>query len=156
MRISKATLLFLAPLLIVSVVAFAAEKPDGHGPENMVPIAYGALAIGDDCTDPIVIDALPYSVAGATNCASGNNYFDTCLDSYDSGEDVFYQFTLDAATYIDVTLDPLGTAWAGIAILDACPPAAECVAFATNSFNSTPFGLTGVELTAHSDGCATD
>ncbi len=148
MRISKATLLFLAPLLIVSVAALAAEKPNDHGPTTFVPISNGALAVGDDCTDPIVIGALPYDVTLQTNCGAGNNYSETCLGSYDGGEDVFYELTVAATTYVDVTVDPGATTYVGVGIFDACPPAATCVAFAIVGVSDGSVELTGVELAA--------
>jgi len=115
-------------MILVCQAAFAARTGrTDHGPTVVVPLAIeGAAAIGDDCTDPIVIPGLPYSDPGQTNCGRGNNYDGTCLGFWDEGEDIVYEFTLTAMTFVKITLDPLGTRYVGILVDDACPPDLDC------------------------------
>jgi len=130
----KAMLVMLA-LLVGLTFAYAAEKPEAeHGPTAIVPVApEGSRAVGDDCTDPIVISSLPYSDLNQTNCGRGNTYFDTCLGSYDGGEDIIYRLDLAAETTVNITMDPLGTTWTGIALDDVCPPDGTCIDVVTGS-----------------------
>ncbi len=96
-----------------------------------------APIIGADCTNPILIDAFPYEDLGQTNCGMGDVYDATCLDYYDSGEDIFYSFTLAETTVLNITLDPYTTTYTGIAVLDQCPPPATgCIASVSNSGTS--------------------
>ena len=58
----------------------------------------GGRAVGDDCTDPIVVSIpadLTYSDIGNYTCGRGNNYdASTCLGLYDGGEDIIYRLML--------------------------------------------------------------
>ncbi|HOX24515.1 MAG TPA: PPC domain-containing protein [Candidatus Krumholzibacteria bacterium] len=130
----KATALILA-LLVCAAFASAAEKPEAeHGPTVILPIAVeGSRAVGDDCTDPIVIGSLPFSDLNQTNCGRGNTYAETCLGSYDGGEDIIYRLDLAVETTVEITMDPLGTTWTGIALDEVCPPDATCIAVVTGS-----------------------
>ncbi|NCU37068.1 hypothetical protein EOM75_13790, partial [Candidatus Falkowbacteria bacterium] len=88
-------------------------------------------AIGDNCTDPIIIGALPYTDANTT-CGRGNYTDTTCLGNYDGGEDIFYKLTLAAETYVSITMETAVT-WTGMLLTDECPPGAECIAISTNT-----------------------
>lgn len=88
-------------------------------------------AIGDDCTDPIIIGALPYTDANTT-CGRGNYTDTTCLGNYDGGEDIFYKLTLAAETYVSITMETAVT-WTGMLLTDECPPGDECIAISTNT-----------------------
>ncbi|NCA86019.1 MAG: T9SS type A sorting domain-containing protein [Clostridia bacterium] len=88
-------------------------------------------AIGDNCTDPIIIGALPYTDANTT-CGRGNYTDTTCLGNYDGGEDIFYKLTLAAETYVSITLATAVT-WTGMLLTDECPPGAACIATSTNT-----------------------
>jgi len=130
------TLPLLTMLLLGLVaVAGAADKEDIlHGPTVLVPrAAEGARATGDDCTDPILIDSLPYYGTDFTNCGRGNTYDETCLGNYDGGEDIMFQLDILETVTISITMDPQGTGWTGILLADACPPDAECIATNTGS-----------------------
>jgi hypothetical protein len=115
--------------------------------DNPCPI----VGEGDDCSNPIPVSipaALPYTDASQTTCGRIDDYNGiTCLGYYDGGEDIIYKLTVSSATNVDITLDPKGTAWTGVAIDNACPPGATCMAYSTNS-GSTAHGMTGVALTA--------
>lgn len=132
----KKLVLTLTPLLMLGLVAVsgAVDKDEMlHGPTTFVPHAEEAgRAPGDDCSQPIVVGALPYFGTGLTNCGSGNNYSDTCLGSYDGGEDIIFQLDLAEETTIQIHLTTTST-WTGIAIDDECPLGASCIALATGS-----------------------
>lgn len=101
-----------------------------HGPTMVVENGSGR-AVGDDCSNPIVIGALPYTDANTT-CGRGNTYSETCLGSYDGGEDIIYQLVLTETKTIKFTMTTTDT-WTGMLVTDACPPGATCIATATNS-----------------------
>ncbi|MDY0110338.1 MAG: hypothetical protein RBT60_10415 [Candidatus Krumholzibacteria bacterium] len=135
MKSLKTTMALLLPLLMLGSVAIAGEKPDlEHGPTVYVPrVEEAGRALGDDCSDPIIIDSVPYSGTGFTTCGHGNNYADTCLGYYDGGEDIMFRLDIAEEVTIDIVMDPLGTGWTGILIDDECPPGAECIAINTGS-----------------------
>jgi len=95
---------------------------------------------GDDCTSPftasIGLSDLPYTNTN-TNCGRGDVYDDPstthCLYYYDSGEDMIYEFTVTEAMDVDVTLDPKGTTYSGVALGIACPPTDDCITAAYDS-----------------------
>jgi hypothetical protein len=91
---------------------------------------------GDSCALPLNVTLpadLPYSDLGQTTCGRGYNYADTCLGSYDGGEDIIYEITVTSAVDVDIVMDPLGTTWTGMALDDVCPPDATCIAMSTGS-----------------------
>ncbi len=101
-----------------------------HGPTAKLPVESGR-AVGDDCSNPIVIGALPYTDVN-TNCGRGNTYQETCLGSYDGGEDIVYQLVLTEAKNIEINLATTGT-WTGVLITTECPIGMNCVNFITGS-----------------------
>ncbi len=128
------TLLCVLILVAGAAVANASEKDPMHGPTSFVPLSdEGGRAVGDDCTDPHMITTLPYYGTGFTNCGALNNYTETCLGSYDGGEDAIFQLEITEQVWVNIIMDPLGTTWTGIAIDDECPPAASCIAYNTGS-----------------------
>ena len=103
---------------------------------------------GDNCYVPIVMTLpadLPYADLNQTNCGRDDNYADTCLGSYDGGEDIIYELVINSAVDIEITLDPKTTTWTGIALDDSCPPDADCIASSTNS-SASPHGTGCVHL----------
>ncbi len=136
MRNSRLLALLFVPLLALGLaaVANANDKDPVHGPTVDVPLAAEeGRAVGDDCTDPIVIDTLPYFGTGFTTCGALNNYTETCLGYYDGGEDTIFQLIITEEVTVNITLDPLGTTWSGVAIGAECPPGATCIAYMTSS-----------------------
>lgn len=131
MNSTRATGILVLALLLISQAAMAGNiSVADHGPTAIVPVAIeGARAVGDDCTDPIVIPGLPYSDMNQTNCGRGNHYEDTCLGWWDAGEDIVYEFTLAAMTFVKITVDPQGTRYGSILIDDTCPADLDCIAF---------------------------
>ena len=121
-----------------------AEDPEAGRPEVVIPYEPRlVLEVGDDCTDPIVItiddvnNDLPYTDIGQTTCGRGNTYSETCLGSYDGGEDIIYKITNNTGSSIWVTLTlDADNNWGAIAIDDACPlDASTCLAKAASYSN---------------------
>jgi hypothetical protein len=146
-------IILMAAVLVLglAVTASAMDKDEmQHGPTVVVPEAQGgSRAVGDDCTNPIIISSLPYTATAQTNCGRLNDYAATCLGNYDGGEDIIYRLDLATATVVDIVMNPGATTWTGILIDDACPPdPATCIA--TNSGSSGTRQLFGVALAAGS------
>ncbi len=143
----KFAIILLAVTLVASA-AYADKLSDLHGPTVYVPLSSGnpTLATGDDCTDPIAFGSLdlPYNDLNTT-CGRLNSYDATCLGSYDGGEDIIYEMTLDALTYIDIAVTTDAT-WVGLAIFDGCPDVGNCLDFATSSAGDQ--SLTSLALAA--------
>ena len=91
---------------------------------------------GDNCAEPFVVSLglgdLPWTNSNY-NCGRGNDYADTCLGSYDGGEDMIYAFTPTEDMTVSIEMDPLGLTWTGIAIDDSCPLDASCLGVNTGS-----------------------
>ncbi|MGH8016203.1 MAG: GEVED domain-containing protein, partial [Candidatus Zixiibacteriota bacterium] len=71
----------------------------------------------------------------------------TCLSPFDGGEDIVYELTVLSEVTVDIMLDPLGTAWTGILLDDACPPDFSCIDYSASS-GSAPHGMTSLVLAA--------
>jgi hypothetical protein len=101
---------------------------------------------GDDCNNPITVTlnpgALPWTDTNYT-CGRGNDYADTCLGSYDGGEDITYELVVTQAIDAQITMNPKTTTWTGIGIDDGtCPLGATgCIATVTRS-DTTPRVIT--------------
>ncbi len=104
-------------------------------------------APGSDCVNPIQLHleptALPYLETNWTT-GRGNDYWSTCLGSYDSGDDIVYLLVVTQTVVVNITLDPMGTSYTGIALADHCPPS-KCIAKSINA-GSAPHGLRYVVL----------
>ena len=110
---------------------------------------------GDDCNDPVVVK-IPedmnggpnfnaYIDEGQTTCGRGNDYENTCLDEWDSGDDIIYQLDVSQAIDVDIFLDPGPTNWSGIVIDDNCPPdESDCIQYSV--IGSGAHGLYDVSL----------
>jgi len=109
-----------------------------HGPSTVVPTVPegGSRAIGDDCVTPIVISAYPFSDVNTT-AGRGNTYSETCMGSYDGGEDIIYQFTLTETRNVVITMNPGTTTWTGLGLMNACPQTGTCLGIATGA-GATP------------------
>jgi hypothetical protein len=88
---------------------------------------------GDTCDNPLAVvvpGGLPYSDTNTT-CGRGNDYTDTCLSPYDTGEDIVYELIVTATTTIQIAVDPQGVPDTGVALAWDCPPA-ECIEAASD------------------------
>ncbi len=121
----------------------------GDGILNVSCAETGPSNPGDNCSDPLKIDipTLPYTDLNQYTCGRGDDYNNTCMGYYDGGEDIVYEVTVSSAVDVDITLDPKGTTYTGIALFDVCPsdPAAACIDQSTNS-GGTAHGMTCVHL----------
>ncbi|MBU0639874.1 MAG: hypothetical protein KKB50_13480 [Planctomycetes bacterium] len=98
---------------------------------------------GDNCGLPLTVTLpadLPYTDISQYTCGRNNNYSETCLGSYDGGEDIIYELIVTDPVDIEITLDPKGTTWTGITLDDSCPPDATCIATSSTS-GSSPHSL---------------
>jgi hypothetical protein len=120
-----------------------------HGPTVYVPhqLEGKSRAIGDDCTDPIIIGSIPYSDVSQTTTGRGNTYDQTCLNDFDEGEDIIYEMELLSGATLYVELDPKGTAHTGMALADDCGFMGVCLGLAYDLYGggASPIGFT-VEL----------
>jgi hypothetical protein len=139
----KAYVLMLLAVLFVAGSSFAQDasalsEDEMHGPTTIVPLVEegSSRAIGDDCTAPIVIPSLPYNDVNTT-VGRLNNYSETCMGSYDGGEDIIYEFTITQSYLVTAQLNPGPTTWTGVSIMNGCPQTGTCVALSTNSGAST-------------------
>ena len=110
---------------------------------TIVPFATeGGRAVGDDCTNPIIVSvpaALPYNNANYT-CGRGNTYSlpsTECMSYYTSGEDLIYRLDVTVNTTITLTMNPGPTSYPGMGIFSGCPAVGNCIAAATNYCSSS-------------------
>jgi len=104
---------------------------------------------GDNCANPVKVDipVLPF-VDTNTTCGRINDYANTCLGSYDGGEDIIYEITALADVTVNFAMDPQGTTYTGFALAGDCA-FTTCIGFVTGSA-TTVKRLTCVNLTAGS------
>ena len=146
----KKGIIFLLAAMFIFSWAFAEGTKAAHGPTAYVPQAeIGSRAVGDDCTDPIIISIpadLPYEDLAQTTCGRGNSYSETPLGWYDGGEDIIYRLDVTADIFLDFEMIPDVT-YTGLLVADDCPDVGAEVAMHTGSALS-PRILNGVELLA--------
>ncbi len=112
-----------------------------------------AAADGDHCGQPLLLtivgqESLPMALTNQYTCGRLDYYDNTCLGSYDGGEDIIYQLTVDNPIDVDVTLDPKGTTYTGFLIDATCPAdPSTCIAKSTSS-GSSPHTIYGLHLDA--------
>jgi hypothetical protein len=108
---------------------------------------YTSRAVGDDCSNPILVDYFPFADLGQTTTGRGNYYDNTCLNDFDGGEDIIYKLELSSDMTIEVTIDPKGTPRTGMALSGSCPLDAFCLAMSYDFSSGQSHGFT-VELDA--------
>ena len=152
----RALMLSIAVILGTASLSWAQEK---RAPEKdpatitVVPIApEGARAVGDDCTNPIIISvpaALPYNTTDYT-CGRGNTYdlgSGSCMYYYSGGEDIIYRLDVTANTIVTLTMNPLGNTWTGMGLFQGCPNSGSCISAAYNTGSSNNV-ISSIPLTA--------
>jgi predicted outer membrane repeat protein len=100
---------------------------------------------GFDCWNPIPISLpsqLPYSNTNTT-CGKINYYTETCLGSYDQGQDILYELYVFAPMIVDFGLTS-NASWVGMCIDENCPPDLSCINMCTSSGSSC--SMLGVSL----------
>ncbi|MCC6963057.1 MAG: dockerin type I repeat-containing protein [candidate division Zixibacteria bacterium] len=105
---------------------------------------------GVDCTlplslPPIAASSLPYVLGSITTVAAEDNYSATCLEEFDGGEDLFFDFELTEQLRLSFDLDPGGVAGSGFLLDTICPPTDKCIASATSG-DTMPYGIAGITL----------
>ncbi len=102
---------------------------------------------GDNCANPIKVDipTLPFHDYGQTTCGRVDDYDTGCLGLYDGGEDIIYEITVLSAVTVNITLDPLGTSYTGMALSTDCPGADPCL-YEVGTSSSLPKGFKCVAL----------
>ncbi len=92
----------------------------------------------DTCFIPIRPGSLPFWDTNQSTCGRVNDYENTCLGDFDGSEEIIYELDVDSTVYVNIIVDPKGSAGTGIAIDDNCPPDATCIATATDT-TGTPY-----------------
>lgn len=91
-------------------------------------------ATGANCSDPIPVTNIPFVDVNFTD-NKDNDYTNSCLGTYDNGNDIVYALTIPAAQCVDITV--IGASaqdnWIGVALDSACPPGSNCIASTTAS-----------------------
>lgn len=104
---------------------------------------------GDTCEEPFQVTlpaALPFADLHQHTCGRGNDYADTCLGSYDGGEDMIYELTVTEPLCVDISIvGAAGNNWIGLGIDMVCPLSTSCL-YAFGSSSSTSMNLTGIAL----------
>jgi hypothetical protein len=94
-------------------------------------------AVGDDCTDPIVV-TLPADLTYIDNntpLGHGNTYTGTSMGSYDTDEDIMYRLDVTEEVCVDITVTA-DTTWTGIGVFAGCPDVSPTtIAQATSTAN---------------------
>jgi hypothetical protein len=116
----------------------------------IIEVAEG-LGPGNDCSDPFVVKLPDDMVAGEfvdvnTTCGRVDDYDQTCLGSYDGGEDMIYMLDVGATGTYNFVLSSSST-WKGMSIDDECPDADETCLYEETA-SSGDVSILGVELTA--------
>ncbi len=119
--------------------------------ESIVPLTPPGLttATGDNCADPITLTIpadLPFVDQDQATCGRGNSDSTSCMGNYDGGEDIVYEITVTADTYVNFIFDPKGTIWTGFALAAECPPV-TCI-FNNTSASGSERSQDGVLLEA--------
>ncbi|RPH96173.1 T9SS C-terminal target domain-containing protein [candidate division KSB1 bacterium] len=87
------------------------------------------------------------TLTNQTTCGFSNDYGSTCLNSYDSGEDKVYHWTVTQEGDYTIWMDPGATEWTGIVLDDNCPPdTTACIATST-AIGAEPHGILCQHLT---------
>lgn len=94
-----------------------------------------------DCAAPFILPTQTGTFTGLSTCGSINDYSNTCLDLYDGGEDVIFQWTVTNAGGYEITLDPQGSFYTGFLVSTECPPPATGCFGYTTSWDDTAYTL---------------
>lgn len=96
---------------------------------------------GEDCEHTVAINTLPHVEVNST-CTMDNDYSNTCLGTYDNGDDILYELNLVDPQTVTITVDGITSLdnWIGLALADTCPPDLSCIDFATTSGDVATIG----------------
>lgn len=113
------------------------------------PFSFHVFVLGDDCSAPITIDALPYTTIddtanysdnpniegspGASGCGSTSSYL--------NGNDVVYSYTADSDGSVSVNLTEIGT-YTGIFVYASCEDiGTACIGGNVNGYAGGPINF---------------
>ena len=113
------------------------------------PFSFYVFVLGDDCSAPITIDALPYTTTddtanysdnpniegspGASGCGSTSSYL--------NGNDVVYSYTADSDGSVSVNLTEIGT-YTGIFVYASCEDiGTACIGGNVNGYAGGPINF---------------
>lgn len=87
---------------------------------------------GKDCEFPFIVTSIPFEDINTTSNKQ-EDYSNTCLGTYDTGDDIIYKLTITATRCVDITVSGATPAdhSIGVALDNVCPPGNSCLAFAT-------------------------
>lgn len=105
-----------------------------HGPVVNVPLTPEgrSKAVGDDCTNPIIISVpsgLPFSETN-TNMNRGNNYqlpVSSRMSYYTNGEDIVYRLDVTEDVLLTLAMNPGTTAYSSIGLFEGNPSDGNCL-----------------------------
>lgn len=103
------------------------------GTDNVSGVANVTAVIGSNCDNPISFELpleAPINLTEQSTCGMVNLYYNTCLENYDSGQDIIYNITLTEPAIVNIDFDPINTVRTGIAIYDGCPDVGQCLDYA--------------------------
>lgn len=93
--------------------------------------------VGSDCSNPIVVDVLPYNTSDDTANYGDNYSSSNCSNNYMTGNEAIYSFTPAIDGNYKFLLSDLSLSWSGIHVLDGClDDSPSCVGFEGNSGSS--------------------
>ncbi len=118
-------MLTLVAFVLVSTSVFAQTQKSVKDP-NVSPAPRAAelgRAVGDDCSNPIVVDinTLPFNFTdnSQTTCGHGNTYETTT--SYTRSQDIIYKVNTQEDAPVTFTMDPKGQDYTYMALFRGCP-----------------------------------
>lgn len=87
---------------------------------------------GKDCEWQFFVPAIPFEDINTT-ADKQEDYSTTCLDTYDTGNDIIYQFSITETRCVDITVSGAtpDDHSIGVALDTSCPPGSPCLAFVT-------------------------
>ncbi|KGO90984.1 choice-of-anchor L domain-containing protein, partial [Flavobacterium subsaxonicum] len=128
---------------------------DGGVSDWVGPFFFSTVGLGDSCSAPVVIPALPYSVSdntsgyadtnyegspGATGCGVNYGYMD--------GNNVVYAYEAEFTGVISLDLTN-NSAYSGMFVYDSCADiGVECIGGGISSWTPTPISIPTLSVTA--------
>ncbi|MES2487528.1 MAG: choice-of-anchor L domain-containing protein [Bacteroidota bacterium] len=120
------------------------------------PFNFSTVALGESCTAPIVIGALPYSTTDTTANYGDNNYDGSpgatgCGVNYGylNGNDVVYSYAATQTGVVSIDLTGLTDNYAGMFVYNSCANiGVSCIGGDYNNFETTPLSIPTLSVTA--------
>ncbi len=121
----------------------------GSGELVVTSNTVGPADPGTNCDYPLVVNFTgTYEDLAQTTCGFGDDYEDTDMGYYDGGDDFVYELVIPTDMCVDITVDPLGTAWSGAGIFSDCPNVAGSLIAGVGNSSATTAYTFNANLTA--------